>query len=165
MEAVLTSGSLDIAPGRIIYDNPCKQPRQLCAALSLGVDWMTFDNIAELTEIQAICPGAKLMMRILPDASNCKYGANQMCTTELLHTASLMGLQVMGVYYHVSSGQSFVDALYVVRAVFDITEQIGFRMTTLDIRDSRPSAVCFVNVAPVLDILFPPSVRIISSLL
>jgi ornithine decarboxylase len=136
---------------------------------------MTFDNSDELYKIQALCPDAQLFLRILTDdsASLCrlslKFGASLDTTRELLELAKTLGLQVVGVAFHVGSGASdpkaFLKAVQDSRTVFDQATEMGFNMHTLDVgggfcqENFEQMAAVLSNA---LDLYFPQSVRVIA---
>jgi len=166
---------MGVDPSRIIYAQPCKTKSHLRYAASHGVKQMTFDNADELYKIKELAPDSELYLRILTDdsASLCrlslKFGASLDTTRELLELAKKLGLQVVGVAFHVGSGASdpkaFLKAVQDSRKVFDQADELGFNMHTLDVGGGFCSET-FEQMAGVLsgalDAYFPPSVRIIA---
>lgn len=134
---------LGVDPKRIIYAQPCKTKSYIRYAAEHGVKQMTFDNADELYKIRDFFPGAELVLRILTDdsASLCrlsvKYGASLTITEQLLELAKELGLNVVGVSFHVGSGASdpgsFVKAVQDACIVFDQATAVGFEPTILDI--------------------------------
>jgi ornithine decarboxylase len=171
MEQVLAMG---VAPERLIYAQPCKTKSHLRFAASKGVKQMTFDNTDELYKIKALIPNAELYLRILTDdsASLCrlslKFGASIDTTDELLETAHKLGLNVVGVAFHVGSGasdpQAFLKAARDARHVFDQAIDLGFNMHTLDVGGGFCTET-FDEMSSVLsatlDDYFPSTVRVI----
>ncbi|KAL1919048.1 uncharacterized protein VTP21DRAFT_2429 [Calcarisporiella thermophila] len=152
---------LGVAPDRIIYANPCKQASYLRYAAEVGVRKLTFDNVEELHKIRRLHPDAELVLRILTDDSNSlcklglKFGAPLDVCPELLQVAKELGLNVVGVSFHVGSGcfdeGAFVDAIERARIVFDEAERLGFRLTLLDVGGGFPGdGEGFERVAAVL---------------
>ena len=171
IESVLALG---IDPSRIIYAQPCKTKSYVRYAANAGVKQMTFDNADELYKTKALFPEAELFLRILTDdsASLCrlslKFGASLDATQGLLELAKELGLNVVGVSFHVGSGasdpQSFVQAVKDSRAVFDQASAVGYDLRTLDVgggfvSESFDEMACVLSEA--LDEYFPPHVRII----
>ncbi|KAL9054806.1 MAG: hypothetical protein Q9162_003929 [Coniocarpon cinnabarinum] len=171
IETVLALG---VDPSRIIYAQPCKTKSYIRYAAEQGVTQMTFDNADELFKIKQFCPNAQLYLRILTDdsASLCrlslKFGAALDCTPDLLQQAKKLGLDVVGVAFHVGSGASdpnaFLKAVDDARWVFDQATAFGFELKNLDIGGG------FVGdtfedmadvLAPALEEKFPSNVRII----
>lgn len=171
IEQVLSTG---VDPSRIIYAQPCKTKSYIRYAAQQGVKQMTFDNADELYKTKTFFPDAELFIRILTDdsMSSCrlslKFGASLDATKDLLVLAKSLGLNVVGVSFHIGSGasdpRSFAKAVQDSRYVFDQAEEIGFRMTVLDVGGGF-SGDLFEDMAHVLskalDDYFPPSVRII----
>lgn len=167
---------------RVVYANPCKQATALNFARKAGVMWVVFDNMAELDKVKHIYPSAQLILRVQTDdaLAQCplsnKFGAAMDQCGNLLARARELGLQVIGVSFHVGSGCSqrgaFRSALHRARAAFDEGAQLGFDMRLLDIGGGFPGwdeegQATFVDHA--LDIeallaeLFPsPQVRVIA---
>lgn len=104
MRAVL---SLGVDPARILFANPCKAPAAVTFAREVGVLRTTFDNIDELDTIKAHMPKAQLLLRIYANDEGAficlgeKFGAQLDTTEELLSRAWELGLNVIGVSFHV----------------------------------------------------------------
>jgi ornithine decarboxylase len=166
--------SLGVDPSRIIYAQPCKTKSYIRHASATNVRQMTFDNADELYKIQALFPDAELYLRILTDDSSSlcqlslKFGAALSDTADLLSLAKDLGLNVVGVSFHVGSGASdpvaFQRAVEDARTVFDQAAAVGYSLHTLDVGGGFTSDL-FESMAGVLsdalDALFPPSIRII----
>jgi len=172
----------DVDPSRIIFANPCKAAPQLRFAKGANVTTMTFDNAAELHKIHAIFPEADLVLRIYTEDSHsviplgAKFGASIEDCPNLLALARQLGLNVVGVSFHVGSGcystDAFVAAVKTARRIFDVAEATGHAFTLLDIGGGFPGSnlgtdgISFPAIAevlnPLLDELFPPNVRIIA---
>jgi ornithine decarboxylase len=130
-------------PSRIIFANPCKPVSFIRSAKTLGVDAMTFDNTDELLKIAKHHPTAKLVLRILTDDSKSlcrlglKFGAPVESCEGLLQLARELGLNVIGVSFHVGSGckdpQMFDDAVLRAKAVFNLGREKGYAFSLLDI--------------------------------
>lgn len=130
-------------PDRIIFANPCKPASFVRAAQQTGVDMMTFDNADELHKIKRIHPNAKLVLRMLTDDSKSlcrlglKFGAPLSTCPGLLALARQLGLNVIGVSFHVGSGckdpLQFADAVWRARRVFDMGKEAGYDFKFLDV--------------------------------
>lgn len=140
MEIVL---SLGVEPDRIIYAHPCKPNSHIRHAQREGVKKMTFDSVDELLKVKAIFPEAELILRILTDdsSSHCpfqdKFGAPLPYVSQLLQTARTLGLNIIGVSFHIGSMASdpslFIKAVQDSRTVFDMAQEFGFRLKVLDV--------------------------------
>ncbi|KAH9981904.1 ornithine decarboxylase [Russula compacta] len=134
---------LNVDPARIIYANPCKAVSFIKNAARLGVDTMTFDNVDELYKVARAYSTAKLVIRILTDDSKSlcrlglKFGAPLVTVPGLLTKAKDLGLDVIGVSFHVGSGcydpSAFSDAVRCARAAFDMGLAAGYNFSLLDV--------------------------------
>ncbi|KAI0909036.1 ornithine decarboxylase [Ustulina deusta] len=172
IEQVLDIG---VDPSRIIYAQPCKTNSYVRFVASQGVKQMTFDNADELRKIAKLFPDAELFLRILTDDSSSlcrlslKFGASLDATDDLLRLAKELGLNVVGVSFHVGSGASdplaFLKAVQDADAVFKQGFAHGFEMKTLDVGGGF-SGDSFETMAHVLrealDEYFPPHINIIA---
>nr|XP_033500548.1 ornithine decarboxylase-like [Epinephelus lanceolatus] len=135
--------SLGVTPDKIIYAHTTKPLSHIKYACAHGVDMMTFDSADELLKISLCHAKAKLVLRIAVDDSksllrlNSKFGARLVSVGKLLERARELGLEVIGVSFHVGSGctgsLAFKQAIADARRVFDIANLLGFQMTLLDI--------------------------------
>ncbi|XP_048830516.1 ornithine decarboxylase isoform X2 [Brienomyrus brachyistius] len=142
--------SLGVEAGRIIYANPCKQVSQIKYAASHGVQMMTFDSEVELMKVARCHHNAKLVLRIATDDSKAKcrlsvkFGASLKTSRELLERAKELGLDIIGVSFHVGSGctdpETYTQAISDARCVFDMGAELGFNMTLLDIGGGFPGS-------------------------
>lgn len=157
IELVLGMG---VSPERIIYAQPCKTNSYVRYVASQGVSQMTFDNADELRKIAKLYPGAELFLRIETDDSSSlcqlslKFGATMDMTDGLLQTARDLGLNVVGVSFHVGSGASdpsaFLKAVRDAHTVFQQGTAHGFEMKTLDVGGGFCSDQTFEEMAGVL---------------
>ncbi|XP_051941753.1 ornithine decarboxylase isoform X1 [Hippocampus zosterae] len=174
--------SLGVDPSRIIYANPCKQVSQIKYASTHGVQMMTFDSEMELMKVARCHNNAKLVLRIATDDSKAvcrlsiKFGAQLKACRGLLEKAKELGLDVIGVSFHVGSGctdsAAFKQAIADARCVFDMGLVLGFCMNLLDIGGGFPGSedadIKFEEITavinPALDKYFPvdSGVRIIA---
>jgi ornithine decarboxylase len=131
------------SPDRIIFANPTKPASFIRTANNAGVEMMTFDNADELHKIKRAHPTAKLVLRILTDDSKSlcrlglKFGAPLDTCPGLLQLAQELGLNVIGVSFHVGSGckepEQFADAIWRAKRVFDMGAAAGYTFNLLDI--------------------------------
>ncbi|KAH6626120.1 pyridoxal-dependent decarboxylase [Chaetomium sp. MPI-SDFR-AT-0129] len=151
---------LNVDPSRIIYAQPCKTNSYLRYVKNNGVRQMTFDNTDELRKIARLYPDAELFLRILTDDSSSlcrlslKFGASLDSTDELLALANELGLNVVGVSFHVGSGASdpaaFLKAVQDAHTVFQQAASHGFSLKTLDVGGGFCSDNTFEQMAGVL---------------
>lgn len=127
----------------IVFANPCKRQGDLKIAKKNNVSLTTFDSLSELKKIKLLYPQAECLIRIRVDdpTAQCqlgkKYGALQNEIYPLLKYASNIGINVIGVSFHIGSGARdftvLCDAIKESRKVFDAGSKLGFSMKTLDI--------------------------------
>lgn len=107
IEEMRTVLSLGVDPARILFANPCKASAAIAFAREAGVLRTTFDNIDELDTIKAHMPEAQLLLRVYANDESAficlgeKFGAQLDTTEELLSRAWELGLNVIGVSFHV----------------------------------------------------------------
>jgi ornithine decarboxylase len=170
---------LDVPASRIIYANPCKQASHIKYAEENHVETMTFDNEAELHKVKKFHPNAKMVVRILPPVSDkCtinlgeKFGCKPTEVPQLLRVAKELGINVVGVAFHVGSGcyeaNAYMAAVATARLVFDMAIEEGFQFSLLDIGGGFPghkyaklsfTEICAV-LRPALDEYFPESMKV-----
>lgn len=139
---------LGVNPSNIIFANPCKQMSHIRYARDNNVSLVVFDNIEELRKMKKVYPNAELVLRIQTDdsAATCqlsmKYGAPLASCKTLLLTAQQMGLNVVGISFHVGSGcsdaEAYVEAIQNSRELFDYALDIGYNFHLLDIGGGFP---------------------------
>ncbi|KAF1391127.1 hypothetical protein PFLUV_G00038650 [Perca fluviatilis] len=122
--------SLGVTPDNIIYAHTTKPLSHIKYACAHGVDMMTFDSEDELLKVSCCHAKAKLVLRTAVDDSksllklSSKFGARLVSVGKLLERAGELGLDVIGVSFHVGSGctegSTFKQAIADARHVFDI---------------------------------------------
>ncbi|KAH3847753.1 hypothetical protein DPMN_090084 [Dreissena polymorpha] len=91
----------------------------------------------------------RLVLRISPQSNfkvlcdlGIKFGVNPEKAINLLRAAKNLGLDIIGVSFHVGSGcqepEAFASAIQQARMVFDQGRDLGFNMTLLDIGGGFP---------------------------
>uniref|UniRef100_A0A8C4QY68 ornithine decarboxylase n=1 Tax=Eptatretus burgeri TaxID=7764 RepID=A0A8C4QY68_EPTBU len=158
---------------RIIFANPCKQSSDIREAAVHGVHTMTFDCEDELVKVSQINPTARLVLRIAADDPSAlfkfgnKFGASLEDSKHLLHMAKKLGLEIIGVSFHVGSGskepEAYVKAIYSSHDVFHLAKKLGFSMKLLDIGGGFPGCdndgpkfeEFAARLKPALDLKFP----------
>ncbi|XP_029691826.1 ornithine decarboxylase-like [Takifugu rubripes] len=135
--------SLGVKPENIIYAHTTKPQSHIKYACAQGVNLMTFDDEEELQKVSRCHPKAKLVLRIAVDDSSSfyrlssKFGAGLSTTGRLLECAAELGLEVVGVSFHIGSKCSqslaFRQAIADARSVFDTAKLLGFQFSLLDI--------------------------------
>ena len=173
--------NIGVSPERIIFANPAKMASHIRYASAVGVDVMTFDSETELRKIKQYMPHAQLVIRIRCDAASAqaplgiKFGCDPITEApRLLKMAAVLGLDVVGVSFHVGSGARefgvYALAIQMCRVLFTLGTDLGHRrMHLLDIGGGFPGsshlsireASQVINTA--LELHFPErSVRVIA---
>ena len=165
-----------IDPSRVIYANPVKQISHIQAAAEAGVMTTTFDSLDELEKIATHFPDANLMLRLKPDDSKAKcrlgqkFGSSINAVPILLRRASELNLNVIGVSFHVGSGNdhenSWRKAIDLARAAFDLNAG-KHDFSVLNIGGGFSACPdTFRDIASVvkqhLDLRFPKDIQIIA---
>ena len=140
IESVL---SLNVDPSRILYANPCKRKEDIAFAKIKKIMRTTFDSVCELKKIASVFPSAQLLLRIRADdpSARCtlgnKYGAEEHEWDVLLLTARALGLDVIGISFHVGSYASsptvFHDAMEKAEKALDMARTYGYDPRIIDI--------------------------------
>lgn len=129
---------------RIIYAHPAKAQSDLRFAAQVGVKYTTFDSMVELKKIAKLHKDCQLVLRIRADdpgaaiAFGVKYGAMRNEYERFLNSAKELGLEVVGVSFHVGSmaknASAFYEAIKEARLAFDTAVKCGHsHMRLLDI--------------------------------
>ncbi len=142
---------LGVSADRIIFANPCKQASYIKYAYKVGVDYMTFDNEIELKKIKDTHPNAKCVLRIITNDADAvcrfsmKFGADMESSLKLIERAVELNLDLVGVSFHVGSGQmspkAFSESIENARKLFDYArETYGIKMHLLDLGGGYPGS-------------------------
>ncbi|RKP10056.1 ornithine decarboxylase [Thamnocephalis sphaerospora] len=160
--------ALNVSADRIVYANPCKSPSHIQFAARARIRYVTFDNADELWKIRRLHPRAKLLLRISTDDSRSavplskKFGAPMDAVPRLLVLARHLGLDVVGISFHVGcecyDPRAYITAVHQARQCFQWGEEAGYRFKVLDvgggfsgIRRGRPRAASFAQTAMALN--------------
>ncbi|KAJ8710225.1 hypothetical protein PYW07_009591 [Mythimna separata] len=142
--------SIGVAPERIIFANPAKMASHIRYASAVGVDVMTFDSENELMKIKQLMPHARLVIRIRCDAASAqftlgvKFGCDPVTEApSLLKLAAVLGLDIIGVSFHVGCGTTetavYARAIALARNLFHTGRTAGHEnMNLLDIGGGFP---------------------------
>jgi len=134
---------LGVEPERILYANPCKRVQDIAFAKENGIMRTTFDSVCELKKMAVNFPECQLLLRIRADdpSARCnlgvKYGAEEYDWDVLLFTARTLGLDVIGISFHVgsfaSSPKVFEEAVRTAERAVDLAREHGFDPRIIDI--------------------------------
>lgn len=140
--------SFGVSPERMIFANTIKRREGLLYARRVGVSLMTYDNEEELTKIRHYYPEAKLVLRLKTPSNGSridlsyKFGAEPQEALTLLQRAQDMGLNPVGLSFHVGSPchnpETYTKALHIVEDVLEKAQRCGLFLTLIDIGGGFP---------------------------
>jgi ornithine decarboxylase len=138
-----------ITADRISFGNTIKKAKDIAAAYALGVKLYSFDSLAELEKIAAHAPGAQVCCRILVETVGAewplarKFGCEPKMAYDLLQLSQQMGLQPLGIAFHVGSQQTdptqWQGPIQQVAQLFDRLAQAGIQLQVLNIGGGMPA--------------------------
>ena len=136
-------------PSLISYGNTIKKRSDIAYAFSKGVRLFAFDAEAELEKLADAAPGAEVFCRILTSNDGAdwplsrKFGCDVDMAADLLVAAAKMGLEPVGVSFHVGSQQrnpSQWDApLAQVAWLFDELSQKEIELSLINLGGGFPA--------------------------
>ena len=140
--------ALGVDPSRLSYGNTIKKSADIAYAFSRGVRRFAFDSQAELNKLAAHAPGADVMCRIQTSGENAgwplsrKFGCDLEMSAELLLMARGLGLNAIGVTFHVGSQQTdprqWRNPLRETAALFRKLSHEGISLDTVNIGGGFP---------------------------
>jgi ornithine decarboxylase len=150
---------LGVEPERILYANPCKRNEDIVFARVCGVSTTTFDSECELRKMSTFYPECKLILRIRADdpKARCplgnKYGVEERDWDVLLFTARSLGLDIVGISFHVgsyaSSPKVFSLALAKAKKALRLAKQHGFKPKIVDIGGGFSETAGLPSIKPI----------------
>lgn len=176
---VLNAG---VEPERLVFANTIKRTAAIQYAARHRVRLMTFDSEYELNKIARYAPQARVLVRLkVPNVGSVvelslKFGAEPADALSLLLKAQKLGLEPVGVSFHVGSqctqGNNYLDALELTKMIITEGKTKGLNLTLVDIGGGFPirhfetDEDWFAQMAPALNMelsrLFNDDVRIIA---
>lgn len=104
--------AVGVPPDRCCYGNSIKREADIAAAFAQGIDLFAFDSPAELEKLARAAPGSRVFCRIAVETTGAdwpltrKFGCASALAAALLLRARALGLQPLGVSFHVGSQQT-----------------------------------------------------------
>ncbi len=136
-------------PERISYGNTIKKERDIAAAYEIGVRLFAIDCIEEAEKIARAAPGARVFCRILTDGAGAewplsrKFGCDGDMAIGVLDRAKNLGLDPVGISFHVGSQQTDVaawdKALAEAARIFAELELRGIRLSIVNLGGGFPT--------------------------
>jgi ornithine decarboxylase len=146
IEMVLAAGA---SPERISFGNTIKKERDIARAFALGVRLFAVDCKAEGEKISRAAPGAKVFCRFLFGCAGAewplsrKFGCDPEMAVEVLEHAHKLGLEAVGVSFHVGSQQrrtaAWDEALKSASAIFRACTERGIGLTMVNLGGGFPT--------------------------
>jgi len=140
--------SIGVGPERIITSNPVKTFRFLEQAEAYGVKYYAYDSEAEVKKLVEYVPGCNVYVRLtVPNEGSewplsKKFGVEMEEAVELLVYAKEMGLNPVGITFHVGSQCNNVynwnSAIDKARELWEMAEQKGISLKILNIGGGYP---------------------------
>uniref|UniRef100_A0A3Q2WCY5 Antizyme inhibitor 1b n=1 Tax=Haplochromis burtoni TaxID=8153 RepID=A0A3Q2WCY5_HAPBU len=164
MSLVLDYG---VPPESIILSSVFKQLAHIKYAAKNNIQHLVCENEAELSKIARLHPNAKLLLQLTTEAhaaeTSMTFGSSLKSCRHLLEAAKELGVEVVGVTFHIPSScqdlqQAYTHALSDARCVFDMGVEVGFNMNILDIGGGFTGSefqLKQASIRPLLDAYFP----------
>lgn len=145
LEKVLALG---VTGDRIVGSNPIKNDQFIRRCAETGVFAVVADSTDEVKKIAAIAPGMKVYIRLAVDNSGAvfpldkKFGASRDQAIEQLVLAKNLGLEPIGLAFHVGSQcirtHNWVMAIQECGAIWNTARQYGINLHFLDMGGGYP---------------------------
>src|SRR5580658_8822114 len=146
IEMVLAAGA---TADRISFGNTIKKERDIARAYALGVRLFAVDCKAEVEKISRAAPGAKVFCRFLFGCAGAewplsrKFGCDPEMAVEVLDHAQRLGLEPVGVSFHVGSQQrrtaAWDEALAMASSVFRDCAERGINLSMVNMGGGFPT--------------------------
>lgn len=146
VEMVLAAGA---TADRISFGNTIKKERDIARAYQLGVRLFAVDCRAEVEKIARAAPGAKVFCRFLFDCAGAewplsrKFGCDPAMAVDVLEHAHRLGLEAVGVSFHVGSQQprtqAWDGALKSAAAIFRGCAERGISLSMVNLGGGFPT--------------------------
>ncbi|XP_069032875.1 antizyme inhibitor 1b [Embiotoca jacksoni] len=158
-----------VPPENIILSSVFKQLALIKHAAKNNIQHLVCENEAELSKISRLHPNAKLLLQLTTEAhaaeTSMVFGSSLKSCRHLLEAAVELGVQVVGVTFHITSScqnlqEAYTHALSDARCVFDMGLDLGFNMNILDIGGGFTGSEFQLKqvesaIRPLLDVYFP----------
>ena len=141
--------ALGVSPDRIAFGNTIKRAADIAHAHAVGVRQFAADSEAELAKIAAHAPGARVILRMLVEASEAdwpltrKFGCSAREALRLMGVGRRLGLDVAGLSFHAGSQlrlpAMWAGALDAARALWTAAAEAGHTLRILNIGGGFPA--------------------------
>ena len=140
---------LGVPPSRISFGNTVKRAADIQLAYRIGVRHFAADSIGEIDKLAALAPGSYVMVRLLVSCQGAewplsrKFGCDREMAVRLLRYAKAVGLQPVGVSFHVGSQQTnphaWDEPIREAAGVFAEMASDGVELQTLNLGGGFPA--------------------------
>jgi ornithine decarboxylase len=145
IEMCLEAGA---APAAISFGNTVKKAKAIARAHALGVPMFAFDSAEELDKLVSHAPGAQVYCRLTVDNAGAdwplskKFGCDVAVARTLMLRAAEMGMEPMGLSFHVGSQQTgtaaYEAAIAKAAMLFTDLKEAGLKMRMLNLGGGFP---------------------------
>lgn len=103
-------------PQQISFGNTIKKEKDIARAFQVGIDLFAVDSLEEVEKIARVAKGAKVFCRLLTNGEGAewplsrKFGCSSEMAFDVLCYAKKLGLQPIGISFHVGSQQTRLEA-------------------------------------------------------
>jgi len=146
IDMVLAAGA---GPERISFGNTIKKERDIASAYARGVRLFAVDCKAEVEKVARAAPGSKVFCRFLFDCAGAdwplsrKFGCDPEMAADVLEHAHRLGLEAVGVSFHVGSQQrrtvAWDEALKTAAAIFRTCAERGIALHMVNLGGGFPT--------------------------
>ncbi len=151
---------LEIDAPLLSFGNTIKRERDIAEAAASGINLFAFDSVAELEKLARQASGARVFCRMLVENEGAewpltdKFGCRAHMATDLLIAAKRLGLQPVGVSFHVGSQQTnpaaWTGAIAHAAWIFRACARRGLELELLNVGGGLP-AQYRAPIAPLAD--------------
>jgi ornithine decarboxylase len=141
--------SLGVSPDRIAFGNTIKRAADIAHAHAAGVEQFAVDAEEEMRKIAAHAPGARVIVRMLIEASEAdwplsrKFGCSRREALRLMDLGRFLGLDVAGISFHAGSQMRepsmWAMALDAAHGLWSEAEDAGHGLRILNIGGGFPA--------------------------
>jgi ornithine decarboxylase len=138
-----------IAAERLSFGNTVKREAEIAHAHAEGIKLFAFDSVGELEKLSRAAPGAQVYCRLLVESKGAewplsrKFGCVPEMAADLLMRARTLGVQPVGVSFHVGSQQTephrWTAAIANAATVFHACAQGGLDLELLNVGGGFPA--------------------------
>jgi ornithine decarboxylase len=136
--------------GSLVYSNPVKRRDHVVEAAALGVRLFVVDSLPEVAKVAETAPGSEVLCRLATSGEGSdwplsrKYGCSPDEAVEVLGTAAGLGLEAVGVSFHVGSQQrdpgAWAAPIDAAARVFELLRRQGLAPRLVDLGGGFPAA-------------------------